>query len=85
MLVREAWCSSALRSMFDGDGADVAMRIHIENGVLVEIAGFGHRSVSKLEQQGVGICEVANFHGTNPRSKKALWTVSRSDNRITLK
>jgi hypothetical protein len=73
----------SLRSVLNGDLANITLRIDIENSVFVEIARLRNRSRPKLDQQSVCVDVVAYFHGTNLRSKKALWTVSPSANRIT--
>ena len=69
--------------MLHGDRADLALRIDIEEGVLIKLAGLGNRRVAKLDVQRVGIGEAANLRGSKLRSKKALWTVSPSGSRIT--
>ena len=58
--------------MLDRDRADVAIDVHIQNGVLVQIPSLGDRLVPKLDVQGVRVSEVPNLHGLNPRSKNAL-------------
>src|SRR5689334_8990740 len=69
--------------MFDRQSADVPLRLHIQKRVLVQITGFSDRRISELDVHGVRIGKVSNFHGVNPRSKNALWTVSPSVKRIT--
>jgi hypothetical protein len=38
--------------MFDGDRADIAIGVHIEQRVFVEVAGFSDRPVLKLHLSG---------------------------------
>jgi hypothetical protein len=82
-LVRKMRSARPLRSMLDCNGTNIALRVNVKNGAVIEIAGLGNRSVPKLNEQSIGVGKVANFHGTNLRSKKALWTVCPSANRIT--
>jgi hypothetical protein len=56
----------------DGDRADVGVGIHVEQGVLVEVARSGDGHIAKLNVQGVCFCAVANLHSLNPRSKNVL-------------
>jgi hypothetical protein len=69
--------------MLDCNGTNVALRVDIKNRAVIEVSGFGNLSVAKLNEQGICIGKAANFHGTNLRSKKALWTACPSANRIT--
>src|SRR5438552_12401371 len=71
--------------MFDRDPANIPFRVQIKQGVLVQIPGLGNLSGPKLDVERVGVLEVADFHGLNVRSKKALCTVSPSGNSITRK
>ena len=56
LLVRKLRNARAMGSVLDGDRADVAFGVHVEQGVLVEVAS-------------VGDGRIAEF---NVRSKKAL-------------
>src|SRR5439155_20925528 len=40
--------------------------------VFIKITGLGNGLVPKLDVQGVGVSEIPNLHGLNPRSKNAL-------------
>src|SRR3990172_1233240 len=83
LLVRKLGNPGALGRVLDRDCADVSIRVDLKECVLVEVAGLSHRRVPKLDVKGVSLGVVADLHGTNPRSKKALWTVSPSGKRIT--
>jgi hypothetical protein len=61
--------------MFERDRTYIALGIQVENRIFVEILGLGNVAIAKLDIQSVGIREVLNLHGLNPRSKNALWTV----------
>ena len=52
---------------------------------LVEVARFGNRRFLEFYKQCIGIFKVMNSHGTNLRSKNALWTVSLLARRIIFK
>jgi hypothetical protein len=78
LLVREFRYARALGRMFNRDSANIAHGIHIQDRVLVQIASFRHCPLTELNVQGVGVGEVLDLHGSNLRSKKALWTVSPS-------
>ena len=72
LLERELGNAGALGCVFDSDGANVAMGVYVERGVLIEVACFRDRYVLELDEQGVGVLEVADSHGSNLRSKNAL-------------
>jgi hypothetical protein len=71
-----------LGSVLDGNGANVALCVNVQNGAVIEIACLSNRSVPKLNEQSVSVGKVANFHGTNLRSKKAMdgLSVRQQDN-----
>ena len=83
LLVREMWRTSAPRGMLDCNGADVSLAIYIKNRVFIKVSGLDNRSIQKLNEQGIGVGEVTNFHGVNLLSKKALCSVSPSGKIIT--
>src|SRR3989304_6179922 len=76
LFVRKLRRSSPLGSMLDRDRANVPLGVNVEQRIFVKITSFRHRCVSKFDEQRIGLSEVANLHGTNLRSKKALWTVT---------
>lgn len=82
---REVRNIGALASVLDGDATDLAFGIEIKQCVLVQVFCFRHIRRPQLNVQRIGILKVLYFHGENPRSKKALWTVSPSGNKITRK
>src|SRR5437660_54475 len=69
--------------MLKSDGADVALRIEVDHGVFIEVSCLRGWRVLELDKKSVSVFEVANSHGTNRRSKKALCTVSPSARRTT--
>ena len=85
LLVRKLGNVRALGRVFDRDGANVARRIHVEQRVFVEIACLSHWRVAELYVQSVGAGKVTDSHGSNRRSKNALWTVSPSASNTTRK
>src|SRR5438045_2266347 len=85
LLVGELRDISARGRVLDGDRADVSRCVEIEQRIFIQIAGFGHGGLAKLNQQRVGAREIANSHGVNRRSKNALCTVSPSARRTTRK
>lgn len=72
LLVRERRDAGTLRRMLDGNGADIALCIHVQHRVLIEVASFGDGRVLELDEQGIRVFEVPNSHGANLRSKNAL-------------
>src|SRR5689334_18730684 len=82
LLVGEMRRIRALRRMLDGDGAQVAAGIHIHECVFAQIARLDDGFIRELDEQGIRVLEVANFHGLNLRSMKALWTGSPPATRI---
>ena len=50
LLVGKLWRTGALRRVLDCNGANVAFGIHVENGVLIEIAGLGNWRIHKLDE-----------------------------------
>jgi hypothetical protein len=75
----------SLARMFNRDRANVAVTIQVHHRVLVQVFGFENRCLTELDIEGVGICKIFDFHGTNDRSKNALCTVSRSGSKTTRK
>ncbi len=73
----------ALTCMFKRDCAHVAIDIEVQDSVFIEVSGLSNIAITEFNVQSVGVFKVLNFHGLYPRSKNALWTVSRSDNRTT--
>src|SRR5207237_193461 len=63
---------------FDGESDNLSSVVIVYEHVFGPLIRFGGRLVAQVEGQGVGIREVQNLHGRNPRSKKAVWTVSPS-------
>jgi len=71
-LIREMWRISTRGRVLNGDRTDIALSIDVKDSVLVQIASLRNWSGPKLNEQRIRIGEVAYFHGTNLRSKKAL-------------
>jgi hypothetical protein len=61
--------------VLQSQAAKIAVRIDLEQRVLVEFASLDHGIGTKLDVQRVRILEVRNLHGLNVRSKNALCTV----------
>ena len=72
LLVRERRDLGALARMFNRDRANVAVTIQVHDRVLVQVFGFEDRCLAEFDIEGVGICKIFDFHGTNDRSKNAL-------------
>src|SRR5262245_11831683 len=85
LFVRELREVGALSCVLYCNAANVAVRINIEQRVLVQILGLCDLNGSKLDIQGIGVLKILDLHGTNLRSKKALCTVSPSGSRRTRK
>ena len=75
----------AFTGMFHGNGANLPFLVKVDHCIFVQISRFGHFRFPEFDIKSVGVSKVFDFHGSNLRSKKALWTVSLSSNRITLK
>jgi hypothetical protein len=69
--------------MLECNCTDIALGIHIKNGVFIQISGFRYVGVAELNVQRVRIVKVADFHGLNALSKNALCAASPSGNKIT--
>ena len=52
-----------LPRMLHGNATDFALGIHVQQGVFIEIARFGHRRRSKLDVERVGVLKILNLHG----------------------
>jgi len=76
LLVRELRNAGTLGGVLDGDGADIALSVHVQHRILIEVSRLGDRRILELDEQGIGVLEVPNSYGANLRSKNALWTVS---------
>src|SRR3972149_10356782 len=74
---------SALACVLERDCADIALGIHVKNGVFIQVFRLRYATVAELNVERVSVLKVADFHGLYPLSKKALCTVSPSGNRIT--
>ena len=72
LLEGELWNLGTVFGMLNRDPANVALRIQVQERVLVEVLGFGHLGGAKLDVQRVGVLKVFDLHGVNDRSKKAL-------------
>lgn len=60
-----------LRTSSGIDATDLAIPIHIQDRVLIEIASLRHIGFAKLDIKCVGILKVLNLHGSKALSKKA--------------
>lgn len=69
---------AAPRGMLDGHADEIAGLVEIVYNVHRDLARFLNGSIGKFEKRGVRVAKVFDRHGLNLRSKKALWTVSRS-------
>ena len=72
MLIRELGHACPLRRMFDGDGTDVPLTVDVQERILVKVARLDDGSLAELDVERNSFSEVADFHGSNPLSKKAL-------------
>lgn len=52
-----------LACMLKSNCANIALRIHIKNGIFVQIFRFGDVTDMELNIQCVGILEITDFHG----------------------
>ena len=69
--------------VFHCDCANVSLRVNVQHCVFIEIACFCDGSIAKLNERRVSFRKVSNSHGSNRRSRTALWTVSPSGSSIT--
>lgn len=74
---------SSLARMLERNCTDIALGIHIKNGVFIQISGFRYVGVAEPNVQRVRIVKVADFHGPNALSKNALCAASPSGSKIT--
>jgi hypothetical protein len=58
--------------VLDGEAAEVALPIQIQNRVLVQILRFGDVGCLELNVKAVRLGEIFDFHDLNRRSKNAL-------------
>lgn len=72
LFVGELRNAGPLRCVLNRDGRDIALRIDIEQRVLVQVARFRDRDIAELDMESVCFSEVPDLHGANPRSKNAL-------------
>lgn len=77
------WNIRANAGMFHGNSANLSFSVQIDYGVVVQLSGFCHLCFSELDVESIRISKIFHFHSLNPRSKKALWTVSPSERRTT--
>jgi hypothetical protein len=75
----------ALACVLNGNATDSAFPIKIQKCVFIEVTSFRNLDRTQFNVESVCILIVFNLHGVNDRSKKALCTVSASDNSITLR
>ena len=71
-LKRYAFNIGSAAGMLKSDCADVSVSVHIEQGIFIEIPGFGNAVSTELDIQRIGGFEILNFHDLNLRSKNAL-------------
>ena len=62
LLERECAHIGGLLSMFDGYGDDIAVRIQIDESLLVDIHRIDHQAVGQFNVDCIGITEIANLH-----------------------
>jgi hypothetical protein len=67
-----------LAGVLDGNSTNVTGLVEVQNRILVEVSTLRDFGRLELDVECVGLLEVANFHSSNDRSKKALCTVSPS-------
>ena len=79
LLVGKGRYFHAFARVLDGDGAEAALRVKIEEGVLVEVTSLSNLGWAQFDVECVGIGEVFDVHGLYDLSKKALCTVSPSE------
>ena len=58
--------------LVDVDPDQIAVRVVIENDALGDLAAIDTRALRKVDVQRVSVAMVAELHGLNPRSGKAL-------------
>lgn len=63
---------STLAGVLDGNAANAAILVDVDEGGFVEVARLGDLGDAKLNVQRVGVLEVLNPHGVKERSKNAL-------------
>ncbi|MDZ7785023.1 MAG: hypothetical protein U5K56_19445 [Halioglobus sp.] len=69
---RELVDISTIAGMLNRNGEDIAVRIQIQESVLVQVFRFHDIGLFKLDVKSIGILKVTHFHGLKPRSKNAL-------------
>ena len=53
--------------VLDGDAADVAALIEIQNSVLIQILRFGYFGWLELDIESVSVLKISDVHGVNDR------------------
>ena len=56
-----------LLGVLNGNRANIALGIHIQQGIFVQIAGFSRFRIPELDIKCVGILKILDFHGSNLR------------------
>src|SRR5213593_4091547 len=79
LLVRKPWNIGALAGVLDGNPANVAVSVNIQQSVLVQIPGLGDLGFFKLDVERVSILEISDLHGPGARSKKARLGLERQN------
>ena len=67
LFVREVRDVGAVFGVLDGDAANVALLVQIQERVLIQIFGFSNVGGTELDIQRVGILKVFNFGIVNLR------------------
>ena len=70
MLVGEGRYLHTFACVLDGDGAETALGVKIEERVFVEVAGLSNLGWAQLDIECVGIREVFDVHGLYDTTSK---------------
>lgn len=84
LLVGELGDTRQFGGVLDGDRTDVPIGINIENGVLVEVLGFGYRARPELNVERVGVSEARAASTFQRQLYRCIYTsptVTRFDRR----
>ena len=79
LLVGKLWNLRAVFRVLDGDAADVAVAVQVQQGIRVEVGRLRHVHRAKLDVERVRVLKILDFHGRKERSKRALCTVLQSE------
>jgi hypothetical protein len=63
LLVGKFWDLGAFARVFNRDGANLAIRVEVQQRIFIEILCLSHIARAKFDMKRVGILKVFYFHG----------------------